>query len=117
MLNKNDLKKYYTFIKKSLSCSFNMKSVFIKELNDRVFDFLEDYPNSTMENIIENFGTPEEIAKGFDKDNEYYKRKARNRLIVEIVLLVLLVVAIAISSYVISIILNDLGGNTTITTN
>ncbi len=116
MLIKKDLKKYYTSIKKNLSCSFNMKSVFIKELNNRVFDFLEDNPNATMENINENFGTPEEIAKGFDKDNEYYKRKARNRLIIEISLLILLVVAITISSIVICNILNDLGGDITITT-
>lgn len=116
MLNKNDFKKYYTSIKKNLSCSFNMKSVFIKDLDDRVSDFLEDNPNATMENIIENFGTPEEIAKSFDKDNEYYKRKARYRLLIEIALLVLLVVAITISSIVICNILNDLGGDITITT-
>ncbi|MDE6656393.1 MAG: hypothetical protein K2J85_05315 [Anaeroplasmataceae bacterium] len=116
MLNKNDLKKYYTSIKKNLSCSFNMKSVFIKELNDRVSDFLEDNPNSTIENIIENFGTPEEITKGFDKDSEYYKRKARNRLIIEIALLVLLIAVITISSIVICNILNDLGGDIIITT-
>ncbi len=116
MLNKNDLKIYYTSIKKNLSCSFNMKSVFMKDFSDRVSDFLEEKPNSTIDNIIDNFGTPEEIAKSFDKDNEYLNRKAKNRLIIEIVLLILLVVAIAISSYVICTILNELGGTTTITT-
>ncbi len=116
MLNKKELKKYYTSIKKNLSCSFNMKLVFIKELNDSVFDFLEENPNSTMENIIENFGTPEEIAKSFDKENEYYKRKSRNRLIIEIGLLALLVIAIIISSCVICNILNDLGGDIVVTT-
>lgn len=116
MLNKKDLKKYYTCIKKNMVCSFNMKSVFIKELNDRVSDFLEEKPNLTIDNIIDNFGTAEEIAKGFDKDNDYYKRKAKNRLIIEIVLLVLLITAIAISCYFICKILTDLGGNAIITT-
>lgn len=116
MLNKSDLKKYYTSIKKNLSCSFNMKSVFIKDLNDKVSDFLEENPNSTIENIIENFGTPEEIAKSFDKDNEYYKRKAKKRLIVEIALLVLLVVAIIVSSIVICNLIQNLGGDITVTT-
>ena len=108
MLNKSDLKKYYTSIKKNLSCSFNMKSVFIKDL--------EENPNSTIENIIENFGTPEEIAKSFDKDNEYYKRKAKKRLIVEIALLVLLVVAIIVSSIVICNLIQNLGGDIAVTT-
>lgn len=116
MINKSDLKKYYTSIKKNLSCSFNMKSVFIKDLNERVSDFLEDNPDSTLENVTENFGTPEEIAKSFDKDNEYLKRKAKKRLIIEIVLLVLLVIAIIISSCVICNILNDLGGDIIVTT-
>lgn len=116
MLNKNDLKKYYTSIKKNLSCSFNMKSVFIKDLNERVSDFLEENSNSTMENIIENFGSPEEIAKSFDKDNEYYKRKAKNRLIIEIIILVVLIICIIVSSIVICNLIQNLGGDITVTT-
>ncbi len=116
MLNKKDLKKYYTSIKKNLSSSFNMKYVFIKDLNDRISDFLEDKPNSTLENVTDNFGTPEEIAKSFDKDNEYYKRKARNRLIIEIILVIVLIITIAISSYLIYAIINELGGDIIITT-
>lgn len=116
MLDKNDLKKYYSFIKKNLSCSFNMKSVFIKDLNDRIYEFLEENPDSTIDDIIENFGAPVEIAKSFDKDSEYLKKKTKNRLIIEIVLLVLLITTISISCYFICTILNDLGGNTVITT-
>ncbi|MDE6414892.1 MAG: hypothetical protein K2K48_05715 [Anaeroplasmataceae bacterium] len=116
MLNKNDLKKYYSFIKKNLSCSFNMKSVFIKDLDDRIHEFLEDNPNSTIDDVIENFGAPQEIAKSFDKDNECLKRKAKNRLIIEIILLALLIVCIAVSSIVIYSIIENLGGNITVTT-
>lgn len=116
MINKKELKKYYTSIKKNLSCSFNMKSVFIKELNGRVSNYLEENANSTMEKFIEDFGTPEEIAKTFDKDNDYYKRKARNRLIIEILLVIVLIITISISSYLIYAIINELGGDIVVTT-
>lgn len=116
MLNKNDLKNYYSLIKKNLSCSFNMKSVFMKDLNDRINEFLVDNPNSTIDTIIENFGTPVEIAKSFDKDNDHLIKKAKNRLIIEIVLLASLLVCIAIFGIVIYSILENLGGNITVTT-
>ncbi|MDE5715584.1 MAG: hypothetical protein K2I42_05560 [Anaeroplasmataceae bacterium] len=113
---KKELKKYYNSIRKNLACSFNMKSVFISEFNSRVYDYLEENPNQTIENVIEYFGSPEEIAKSFDKDNEYYKSKARNRLILEIILITLLIVSILVSCFVICNILSTLGGDSTITT-
>lgn len=119
MINKKDLNKYYSSIKKNLSCSLNIKFIFIKELQERISDFLQDNPDSTMEIIIENFGTPEEIAKSFvDKDNEYYRKKAKKRLIFEIIFLIILIVVIAVSSFIIySLIKNFVGGKITITTN
>ena len=111
-----ELKQYFKSIKNNLNCSNRLKLVFIKEFKNRVNDYLEDNPNANIEEIISFFGSAEEIANSFGNDTVFYKKKAKKMLFIELGLVIVLILCIAIASYFILTMLNDLGGNTTITT-
>lgn len=111
-----ELKQYFKSIKYNLNCSNRLKVVFIKEFKNRVNDYLEDNPNANIEEIISFFGSAEEIANSFGNDTEFYKNKAKKRFFIELGLVIVLIFCIAIASYFILTLLNDLGGNITITT-
>lgn len=116
MINKKELRKYYSLIRKNLLCSINMKKVLISEFSNRVNEFIFENPNVDMQKIIDNFGSPDDIAKSFDTENIYLKKKAKKLLIIEIILIVLLLLLIIFSIYIIHEIIINLGGTIVITT-
>lgn len=62
---KHEIKKYFKDIKQLLSCPRSMKSAFIAELQSRI-DELGEGGDLTLENIMLEFGTPDQIARNFD---------------------------------------------------
>ena len=92
MIRKKELRKYYNLIRKNLFCSYNMKKVLISDFSNRVNDFIFKNPNVDIQKIMDNFGSPEDIAKSFDTENIYLKKKAKKLLIIEIILIVLMIV-------------------------
>ena len=116
MIRKKELRKYYNLIRKNLFCSYNMKKVLISDFSNRVNDFIFENPNVDIQKIMDNFGSPEDIAKSFDTENIYLKKKAKKLLIIEIILIVLILLLVLFSIYIIREIIINLGGTIVITT-
>jgi uncharacterized membrane protein len=66
-----DMKKYLKGIKNELTCSSYLKSAFIYEFKEQVKYFINDNSNTTIDDIITNFGSPEEIASSFKSPNDF----------------------------------------------
>ena len=60
-----ELHKYLKTIYNLLYCKISLRINFVKRLKASIQDYIEDYPESTMDEIISVFGTPQEIADGF----------------------------------------------------
>ena len=94
-----DLKRYYEGIRKRLFCSRKAQNDFLAEAHRLVADFLENQPNATFEDVVENVGKPAELAEAFlntipDKTEIERYRRIRNRrkhLIVALLSLVIVV--------------------------
>ena len=93
---KSELKNYLSKIRKSLPCSFNAKQAFIFMLKSQIKSYLEENPDATFEDVINNFGEPSTIAESFD--TEECKIKIRSQklkiLILELFSVILLVLSI-----------------------
>ena len=69
-ITKSEVKRYLKRVKGSLPCSFTAKRAFISMLKSQISDFLEEFPDSSIDCVIKQFGTPESIASEFNV-NEY----------------------------------------------
>lgn len=106
-MKKKELEKYYKQIKKNLPCSFFMKITFMSEFKKNVHDFISERSVSSLEEIINNFGTAEEISYSFkNMDNSHIKTKARLYLILSISLFVLLI----LTTYILIEVIQSSGG-------
>ncbi len=56
---------YLKEIKKELSCNHSTKTAFIRNIKENIHDYTLDNPTTTIEEIIDVFGNPKEIAKNF----------------------------------------------------
>ena len=94
-----ELKSYFKSIRQGLTCSLNAKRAFTSMLKDRINDFLAENPEASFEDIVSNFGTPEEIISEFnsDKYSTELKRKKTQILILEIVAVILVVLTVILT--------------------
>lgn len=73
---------------------------FLNELRNNLIDFSEDNPNCSMDDLIEQFGEPEEIAKEFLDSTFTYtpkmiaKRSKRKKTIIVLLCITLLIATI-----------------------
>jgi len=98
---KHEIKKYFKDIKQLLSCPRSMKSAFIAELQSRI-DELGEGGDLMLENIMLEFGTPDQIARNFDtyenlkdlkiKALKYKKKQIFIVGLLSVIILVLIVV-------------------------
>lgn len=94
MVSKKDLRKYYKEIRKELTCSFRVKCEFISELKCSVKEYIHSNLDVEINDIINHFGTPNEIASNFSDINiKKLMRKANIRLAIIIILCILLFIA------------------------
>lgn len=112
-----ELNDYYKKIKKNLTCSKSIKKIFINDFKNRVGEYVDENPNVSIDDVINTFGTPNDIIKGFDNELDYYKKKARKRLIITITISVVSILVIGVLIFVLSDLINNRGGEITITTN
>lgn len=63
MLVRADLQLYFNAIRKELRTASSEKQQIIEALQSDIEEYLTDFPEATLENIISRFGTPESIAK------------------------------------------------------
>ena len=72
-----ELKSYFKCIRQGLTCSLNAKHAFTSMLKDRINDFIAENPEASFEDIVSNFGTPEEIISEFNSDKYSTELKRR----------------------------------------
>ena len=65
MMNDELTEKYLSLVKKNLLCSSKDKRIFLSELRKGLNDFVQENPESTYEDIVNVFGTPEAQANEF----------------------------------------------------
>lgn len=107
------IKKYLKSVQRQLPCSYLVKKAIIKELRQTIS---EDYENQnvTLEELTNKYGTPEEIAEGFqcaDISKRLHKRVVIMRAAIACAVAIVVVLA------VIFIVINCTGGDNTYTTN
>lgn len=61
-VQKKQLSRYYRQIKANLPCTGIMKRQLLARIKDSIDTYLVDHPNATMDEIITQFGAPQEIA-------------------------------------------------------
>jgi len=92
-LNK-ELKKYYRDIGKALSDSKENKTI-ITSIKSAVKCYIYDHPDSTYDDIIRQFGSPEQVIEHYyssEKAKEFAHRLNRNKKIAIIVGIIALIV-------------------------
>ncbi len=89
---KTEIKQYLREIKKGLP-DLNTKIAFSSLMKERIGEFLDAHPDATMEEIVGEFGTPEQILQGFEPEDygEALKKKRRLLLIAEIAIAILVI--------------------------
>lgn len=90
---KKDLKKYYHEIQQELTCSFLIKKLLIKELKNNIKNSELENPDLTMNDIINIYGAPKEIANSLYEENYTNLKKKKTLMIIIIVFLCVLVIA------------------------
>ena len=97
MTVKNELKAYYSEIEKLLVCDRKQKLTFMDELKANIDEYLAISPDSDIEKIKAEFGTPEIIAESFlsNSNATVIKKKLDIKKCILIALLVALAVYIA----------------------
>lgn len=94
MTLKNELKLYYSEIEKLLVCDRKQKSSFMAELKANIDEYLAISPDSDIEKIKAEFGTPEVIAESFLSNSN--AAVIKKKLDIKKCILIALVVALAV---------------------
>lgn len=107
-----EIKKYLKDIKKSLNCDFNTKKAFISILKNEISVYLLENQNANIENIINEFGSPEQFNYNLKNyDYNLLTKKAKSYLKLEVLFITLSFILLVI--LIITILF--LGGRTVIT--
>lgn len=91
-------KQYIRQVKKHLHCPCSLKNEFLQQLGDEIFLYCEENDLTDFDDLAQNFGVPETVAKEFlsELDGEtiskYYSHRGRLALIAAGCLALLLLV-------------------------
>ena len=110
-MNSNS-KQYLKEVAAALTCTRGVKAVFIRQLKSDVKDYVQSNPDATKEDLIRDFGSPEEISAGFFDRDDYSAmlKKAKKRATFWMVsCIVLVVVLIVFATYFIEVV-NSMSG-------
>lgn len=104
-ISEKEIKKYFSKIRSALVCDFRTKSKILRDLRNEVEEYLEQNPDSSLENITGHFGAPEAIAEEFaiSAGTDYIKKYKVHKTIklIVIILLILAFVFTIITSIII----------------
>ena len=107
MITKGDLNRYYKEIEKHLTCPKKMQGDLLAEAHRLVSDFLENQPDATYSDVVENIGKPDELAEAFLKTlpdqagvQEFRKKRTRHKRLTVALLLVVIAVLCGILIYI-----------------
>ena len=106
ILNK-ELKKYYKDIKKVLICDKKTKLRIIDSLDNDIKAKIGDGSITTIDDVIEIFGTPEQISTNYQIDDLKDLHNTK-RIIIKAVLITLSIIVLIILAYFAFVLISDL---------
>lgn len=98
---RNEIKKYIKEIRSLLFCDSKTLKCFLKDFENDVTNFANDNCITDVQQIIEHFGAPDQVARGFFETTDFLKIKKRmqvKRYILCGILVALLVWAVCLTS-------------------
>ena len=101
MKQKNEYKHFLKRVSSELTCSKELKHVFLNDLKEKLMDFFSENQEAGMDDAIDYYGTPKEIASSFEnhKDLSYFKEVARRYKITRIITFIVLSLIIAVITF------------------
>lgn len=118
-MRKNDhiIKQYLKEVSAELNCPKSVKSVYASELRNDILNYFSNNDSVSIDDLYDNFGTPESIADGFFDKSDYkrlLKKAKKKSLYWKLVVVGLVIICIAIIFLLICIVQNS-AGNITVT--
>lgn len=109
--NSKTVKNYLRDIGKRMSCSGSLRHVLLGELRSRVYDFAAERSAVTFEVLCEQFGTPEQVARGFDctEMTENIKKRAKKYFGTKIAAITLAVALVGVTLFLVIVIKEKTG--------
>lgn len=102
-----ELKKYYRDVKDHLICDNKTKQRIIASLKEDISIKLETCSISSIDDIIEIFGTPEQIAANY-RIEDFKKINNTKRVITKAVIIALSIIVLIIFAYFAFVLIGDL---------
>lgn len=99
---KKEIKKYLSEVKKGLHCDISFKKAFLSDFKNELTNYIDEHQEVTIENIINEFGSPNQIVSNF-KSSDYLalKKKININLFIGIFFIILSILLIFALIYII----------------
>ena len=94
----NDIKKYIKYVKKIIPIHSKDKKEFIQLLTQKIIEFSNTQPNCTYQNIIDEFGSPNEVAGSYIEtlNSDEIIKKLNKKKIINIFISVIIILCISV---------------------
>ena len=93
-----EIKKYIKYVKKIIPFYSKDKKEFLKLLTQKIIEFSNTQPNCTYQNIIDEFGSPNEVAGSYIEtlDSDEIIKKLNKKKIINIFISVIIILCISV---------------------
>ena len=93
-----EIKKYIKYVKKIIPFYSKDKKEFLKLLTQKIIEFSNTQPNCTYQNIIDEFGSPNEVAGSYIEtlNSDEIIKKLNKKKIINIFISVIIILYISV---------------------
>lgn len=102
-LTNKKLKQYYKSVSKELVCDLKTKRRIVRAIKNSASCFIMDNPRASINEIIEHFGTAQEVAEEYCDNESATTINSKVKRTKYIVISVVVAIIIALSIYVITV--------------
>ena len=99
-LNNNIQKAYIKNLKKELKISSKYKRTLLNDLEINIDSYISEHPNTTYKDLVENFGTPEDVSESFYESLSSDEIKKQQKLKKHIIIIAIVVGLICVFSFI-----------------
>lgn len=99
-LNNNIQKAYIKNIKKQLKISSKYKRTLLNDLEINIDSYISEHPNTTYKDLVENFGTPEDVSESFYESLSSNEIRKQQKLKKHIIIIAVTVGIICVFSFI-----------------
>lgn len=101
MKTNNFIKHYIRNIKVLFPTLGKKERLYIKGFEETIYDYAEDTPISSMEELINEFGTPQDVVSSYidQADTEYLQKQIRRSSYIKRGILISLILLLAFIGY------------------